>query len=118
MAWKMSKNGTTFCTAHIFASFIPHIHCTVQYICITVLHNLYIMYLGNIFLSAQNKAEVSYAVHYAVRDAPASLRCAGIELPLYHSILPRVLFLRNISGIPLRISVFDYDCKDSFIMSL
>lgn len=60
----------------------------VVYTCITVLHNLYIMYIQDIFLTAQNKAEINYAVHYAVRDAPASLRCTGVALPLYHSILP------------------------------
>lgn len=53
-----------------------------------MLHNPYTMYLEDIFLSAQNKAEVNYAVHYVVRDAPASLRCMRMALPLYHSILP------------------------------
>jgi len=40
------------------------------------------MYLEDIFLSAQNKTEVSYAVHYAARDAPASLRAMRVAFPL------------------------------------
>jgi len=46
------------------------------------------MYLENIFLSAQNKTEVSYAVHYAARDAPVSLRATSGISALYHLMLP------------------------------